>query len=397
MAFVIYSCVFQSTAIINLSEKGFLPYVVASIFLILKSLPTLNLLLDIKRDAFVRLIVIFVLFSVSSSIILPIFWNGIIVYTESIDLMVVFGGEPLHFGVRNIIQCCYVIVNFLTIYCIYKNRSKISNEIIVKTFIITIITVLIIGFWEFTAKTTQLISFPYLLIYNNIGYRELYLQTTLGGLMRLNSLFLEPSYCGAFLSASFWAIMSIDSIKRKVLLCVLIGLALMLNLSGTGMLSFFAGFILYSYLRRSKILWLVPVFFALALIVSYMGYGRYISEMLLSKADSTSGIHRSTAAFFTWDLFLYTKGLGVGLGSHRGGGFILSTLAGIGIIGTFLFYKIYSRLLKSAISAQHIWLFMFGIVLFVAQCLAISDFSFCIMWMCLFMAAAVLPQKSYKK
>jgi hypothetical protein len=394
---VIYSCVFQSTAIINISEKGFQPYVVASIFLIVKSFSIQTLLLDIKRDAFVRLIVIFILFSVSVSIILPIIWDGITVYAETnIDLMAELGGEQLHFGIRNITQCCYAIVNLLTIYSIYKNRVKISTNLIVRIFTIAIITVLIIGFWEFTAKTTQIIPFPHLFIYNNIGYSKLYLQTTIDGLMRLNSLFLEPSYCGAFLSASFWAIMSIDSVKSKVL-CAFIGLALMLNLSGTGMVSFLAGFILYSYVRRSKILWFAPVLLALALVVSNMGYGGYVSDMLMGKASSTSGIHRSMAAFFTWDLFLYTKGLGVGLGSHRGTSFILDMLVGVGIIGTFLFYKIYSRLLKSAISVQHVWLFMFGIVLFVAQCLAIPDFSFGIMWMCLFMATAVLPQKLCKK
>jgi hypothetical protein len=397
-AFLIFSCIFQSTAIVNITgaERGLPPYAVASAFLILKSISMRTLVLDVKRDAFVRLIVIFMLFSVSASIILPIIWDGTTVHGKTrIGEVAELQNVQLRFDIRNIIQ--FSCANLLTVCCIYKNRSKITNSFILKTFVLAIITVLVIGFWEFTAKTTQNIPFPYLFIYNHTGYIQLYLQSTylqstVGFIMRLNSLFLEPSYCGAFLSASFWAMMSIDSKKAKIL-CLPIGLALILNLSGTGMMSFLAGFILYSFVCSRKILWFLLLLIPLALIVNEMGYTEYILEMLFTKTTSTSGRERSTSASFAWDLFLHTKGLGAGLGSFVGGGFLLNMLAGLGVIGVFLFYLIYSHLLKSLMANQHIWLFIFGIVLLVAQCLAISSLAFSIMWMFLFMATAVLPQK----
>jgi hypothetical protein len=394
IAFVIFSCIFQSTAIINITgvEKGVMPYAVASIFLILKSVLTRTLVLDIKHDSFVRLVTIFMLFSVTASIILPIIWDGIRIHNElRAALYAGLKGEQLHFSIRNTAQCCYAIVNLLAICCIHKNCSRIANAFIVKTFVFAVVTVLIIGFWEFTAKTTQKISFPYLFIYNNVGYTQGYLQLALDGIMRLNSLFLEPSYCGAFLSASFWAMISIDSKKAKAL-CLVIGLALILNLSGTGMMSFLAGFILYSFVCSRKILWFALLLIPLALIISEMGYAGYISEMLTTKTTSTSGKVRGEAASFAWDLFLHTKGLGIGLGSFRGSSFILDMLVGLGVIGVLLFYRIYSHLLKSLMADQHVWLFVFGIVLLIAQCLAIPDFAFSIMWMFLFMATAILPK-----
>jgi hypothetical protein len=169
----------------------------------------------------------------------------------------------------------------------------------------------------------------------------------------------------------------------------------MLNLSGTGIISFIIGFILYSYIKGLKrILWLIPIAFILIYTINVTGYFEFIENMLANKADSQSGISRSTATDFTFKLFLKTLGIGVGLGSHRGGSFIIDLLASLGIIGTFLFYKIYSYLIKKSFYNQNLWLFNFAIVLMVAQFIAIPDFSFSIMWMCLFMATAMLPQKA---
>jgi hypothetical protein len=137
------------------------------------------------------------------------------------------------------------ILFFLSVYCAYKNRVKISDKFTKKIFVTSIIVVVLIGLWEFTAKTTGIIDFPYDIVYNNAWYSQLYMQKA-GDLMRLNSTFLEPSYCGAFLSASFWAIMVVDDVKYKWL-CIPIGIALMFNLSATGMVSFVFGFFVYAF------------------------------------------------------------------------------------------------------------------------------------------------------
>jgi hypothetical protein len=389
-AVVVISCIFQSTAVINFADKGFPPYIIGEIFMLLRCLPSLPLiLLNMQKERFVRYIVIFILFSVCASFILPHYWEGVMVYSESgIDSMVLIGGNPLRFGSGHIIQISYAVLNFLTVYCIYKNRTKLPDNFIKKIFVVSIVVVLLTGFWEFTAKTTGF-YFPYTFFFNNNGYSQLYMQNA-GGLMRLNSTFLEPSYCGAFLSASFWAMMSVNKIKNK-LLCIIIGIALILNLSGTGIIAFLAGILIYICINKKK--YILPLLISglvLTLIINAFEYFDNIKNMLIDKMSSQSGIVRSIAAYFTWELFLQTKGTGIGLGSHRGSSFILNILACLGIIGTILFSKFYLYLLKHS-RIQNTWLFSFTLVLLVAQCIAIPDFSFSIMWMCFFMSAALIP------
>jgi hypothetical protein len=383
-AIIIVSCVIQSTAIINFEEKGFPPYVIGSVFMVLRCLPTLSLISDIQKDKFVRYIVIFASFAVCASFMLPFWGEGIMINPIGPNT----DKRPLLFGLGNIIQISYVILNFTALYCIYINRDKIPVNFTEKSFITSIILVLVIGFWEFIAKTIGLISFPYTFFYNNVGYAQLYMQNE-GGLMRLNSTFLEASYCGAFLSASFWALISNETSKKYKLLCLFIGVALVLNLSGTGMIAFIAGIFIFIYLNKinKNILILLSLVFALAYIINLMGYFENMKNMLFNKAISTSGMVRSTALHFTWDIFLQTKGMGVGLGSHRGLDFISNTLVSLGIIGTVLFGGFYFYLLK-CLHSKNLWLLSFALVLLVAQCMAIPDFSFPIMWMCFFMSAA---------
>jgi hypothetical protein len=335
---------------------------------------------------------IFILFAVCASLMLPHFWEGIRVYSESgVDSMVSAGGKPLRFGLGHIIQISYVVLNFMTVYCIYKNRTSLPVDFVKKNFTISIVLVLLIGFWEFIAKTMGRIPFPYTFIFNNKGYSQAYMQNA-NGLMRLNSTFIEPSFCGAFLSASFWALMSIDTLKHK-LLCILTGVTLILNLSGTGIMAFIAGFFIFLRIKKNKYAFPLLIFgLLLMFIVNTLEYFENIKDMLFNKIDSQSGNTRTVAAYFTWDLFLQTNGTGVGLGSHRGSSFILNILACLGLIGTILFGRCYLYLLKhSLILNQNMWLLFFAIVLMIAQCIAIPDLSFSIMWMCFFMSTALLP------
>jgi hypothetical protein len=160
------------------------------------------------------------------------------------------GRRSISFGRGHITQIGYCILFFLSIYSIYKHRTSFSNEFTEKVFVTSVVIASLMGFWEFTSKTTGTHTFPYDFIYNNYWYAQCYLQG-LGGMMRLNSTFLEPSYCGGFLAASFWGIMSMNKLKYKWL-CILIGLALILNLSGTGIISFLAGIPIFLYLKNKK-------------------------------------------------------------------------------------------------------------------------------------------------
>jgi hypothetical protein len=310
--------------------------------------------------------------------------------------MISYGRRSLSFGMGQISQIFYISLLFISIYCIYKNRTKIPNNFIEKVFIFSVIIVILIGFWEFTAKTMGWIGFPYNFFHNNTWYAnntwddQLYTY----GLMRLHSTFLEPSYCGAFLSASFWALLILENSKYKWL-CVFVGIALILNLSGTGMVSFLFGFIVYISLYfksgRTYILSFIVVGLLLIWIIHEMDYFENIASMLMNKKDSTSGIVRGTATYLTWDVFLQTYGIGVGLGSVRGASFLVSMLASLGVIGMFFFYRVYSYLFRN-MDNENQWVLVFMLVVLVGQCIAIPDINYPTMWMYFFMASALLPQ-----
>jgi hypothetical protein len=378
IAIVIYSCIFQSVAVINFSNKGFPPYIIASIFLVVKNL--LNPpdgIPNLKTHIFIRYIFVFVLFALFSSLVLPHLWKGITVFTWMDNGE--FGEGNLRFKQSNVIQIFYLVLNFLTIYIIYINRSKIPVHFIRTVFIYSIITVIIIGLWSYFSIKTGL-PFPHSFFYNNSGY-------SIVRDVRLKSLFTEPSFCGAFLSASFCATIGMTN-KYYKLLCIFIGICLLLSLSGTGIVSLIISIVLFLCLKGFK--WVICFAPFIILIIYGITSIEYF-DIVTNKMDSHSGLVRSTSAYFTFDLFLQTKCIGIGLGSHRGSSFILDMLVSLGIVGTYLFCKIYAYLLKYAIRTENNWIFKFIITLLIAQCIGVPDFSFSIMWMGLFMATAILP------
>jgi hypothetical protein len=400
-AIVIFSCIFQTASVLNFVVTGKIvgipPYIVASMFFILKSFPFYSLLVDIWKDKFVQRIIVFATFTVSVTCIYPYLWEGsnvhLTIESNSVLDMIRYGRRSLSFSIGQISQIFYIILLFLSTYSIYRNRGKISRGFIKNIFVLSIIIVILIGFWEFIAKTTEWINFPYDFLYNNSWYAQLYMQGA-GGLMRLNSTFTEPSCCGAFLSASFWALLILAGSQYKCL-CIFVGIALILNLSGTGMVSFLFGFIVYVslYFKSGKtyILSFILVGLLLIWIIHEMDYFENIISMLVNKKDSTSGAVRGAATYLTWNVFLQTWGIGVGLGSIRGASFLVSMLASIGVIGVLLLYRVYSYLFRK-IDNENQWILIFILVVLVGQCIAIPDINYPIMWMYFFMAAALLPQ-----
>jgi hypothetical protein len=130
----------------------------------------------------------------------------------------------------------------------------------------------------------------------------------------------------------------------------------------------------------------------LTVIVYKMDYFENIINMVMNKKDSISGYERGTATAYSWQVFLQTMGIGVGLGGLQGGSFLLSMLASLGIVGTTLFGRIYYYLLNYS-EDQSKWLSSFAIVLLIAQTISIPGFSFPSMWMYFFIATVLLPLK----
>ena len=390
---VIFSCVFQAAAVFNVGTSGIPPYIVADFFFITKVFLGGSFLKQ-NQPRFFKILLFFVVYSVILSFVMPFVFDGVgvIVPGETNDNDLAQGEilGRLSFSSKNMIQIAYLVINTLTICSISNIQHKITKDQIVSIFLTTIKTVLFIGFWEFIAKVSGTYYFPDSFFYSNEGYAQYWLQG-----LRLNATFAEPSYAGAFLASSSWALIYYGKLK-KLLFFVL--LALVLNMSGTAIMAFMiTGVFCVLFSSKMRIPCLLGCFL-LYLLAYLMSYDTLIGEMVLSKSDSISGLARMGAVTYTIGMITDTYFIGVGLGSHRCFSFLTNLMSAVGFIGFFLFFYFIWALVKPILdkdSKKYASIVIFGLVLFVAQCVAIPDFSFPIMWMWIYLSVILHFKYTY--
>lgn len=136
-----------------------------------------------------------------------------------------------------------------------SDGKNISNNDAINIAINSAIIVSVFGFLEMAMKLTGTYDVLRELVFNNVGYKQA-LFADANGNFRLQGGFSEPSYCGAFLGASFW----LSIFNRRCISSAIIGIALLLNFSGTGFIAFVSGWILfYAYNIKSKRYYFPPL------------------------------------------------------------------------------------------------------------------------------------------
>tara|TARA_B100000929_G_scaffold188682_1_gene149409 strand:+ start:8599 stop:9912 length:1314 start_codon:yes stop_codon:yes gene_type:complete len=403
-ALLICSCIFQSAGVIDLGEgRTVFPILITEGILFIRVFFLSLFKSKLLVNQVLRYLIYFVSFAILTSFFLPSIFSGMVkvfVYGVGVDTNLRRGGEYLRPANSNIIQSIYLIIHLIACVCLVNipvNSSKNNFNFYLKALVVTILVVVVIGFWEFISKTTGFIYFPKSFFINSDS--SLSEQTTMGGLMRLNSTFLEPSFAGAFLAGAFWVLWTLENFRFSKLLAAITFVALVLNLSGTGLISFCFGGIIYFLINDLKkaLRFLVIIIIATALIYT-LPYFEFITRLISEKTDSQSGKVRSSTIAYSINLFIETYGVGVGLGSHRGASFLTATLSTVGIIGTYLFFKFYRKIMLvvlalSKLNRNYMVVFYFGTVLLFAQILAIPDLSFTPFWMWIFTAILLFNSK----
>lgn len=393
---LLITCIFQASSAININGKGVQPYLIGSIFLIIRTcLRNPGFVSSLLKTRFTLLVLFFMIYIMLVSILMPFVFEGVSVFDKNLDDSVINGAIRLKFGLNNITQLGYIFINCLTLCSLWINKTKISHRELKLFFYLSVLLLLVIGFWEFTSKYMGKGYFPSSFFYTNYSMDgEAYIGSVEGA-FRMNATMTEASFLGAMLAASFWALIVCYSYRKDfgiLILVILVGIALILNLSGTGIITFLLGSMVFIWLIgiRFKLIFQLLVVTALLFFIAFIsGYGSYITTMLLDKQESQSGIVRTIATLNSWDLFCHSYGLGVGLGSNRGGSFFFDLLASLGIVGTLLFYSIFVKLILCCKkSKEGMFICVYLLVLMIAQCAAIPDLSFCCMWLGLYMAAS---------
>lgn len=393
---LIFSCVCQGAAIFNIGGFGIPPYLVAECFFLYKTMMLKLEPMKPQNKKGMAVLLFFLIYCVIITFVGPFLFAGVPVLGGSIgtsdyDLIEGNIADRLAFSMKNIFHLTILLLNATTIFCIMKVGHKIPVDYIVSVFRKIVIFVLIIGFWEWTAKVSGFLQiFPDKFFYSNEGYAQLWLQG-----IRMNSVFLEPSYAGGFLSATLIYILfdNINNRKKNIdILTYFTLLALMLNLSGTGLITFIIVVGLYLVRSRKYTYKILGFIAAIYIVATIIGYDVLIEDLLMNKSTSISGLARTMAAKHSFSLFMYSSFLGIGLGSHRCFCFVTNLLATVGIVGLLLFFyfiKIHTSLILKTANYKCKAFVVFGFTLFIAQFLALPDLSFPVMWMWIFIVTAI--------
>ena len=389
VAILLIFCPFMVTGVFHIGGKFVQPYLICELFVILSFLR--DEIKDIReKDIYIYIsIFLFMCYGLVITIIGPLLFSGIEVVGKNLDSSYYGGYDKLAFSNNNVTQIGYLVLNMMTLVCIFHHRANIDLKFLKKVFLVAVSVSVFMGYWEFISKTTGFIPFPSDLLMSG-NEDGLYVATSFGR-FRMSSLCSEASTFGAFISAAFWAIMAMKKRLFHYILLVLVFIAMVLSMSGTAYVIFALGGFLYLYMNGVSFRYILPALIIGAFIyttLEFVGYYSDIYMMLMEKSESSSGVVRYNTALMSLKIFFQSFGLGIGLGSTRSSSFLLDLLAQTGLIGTLLFFTLYKELIiELRKKRQCNWIFYFSIVLLFGQIIAEPDFSYSFFWMGLFMAA----------
>lgn len=401
VAILLVSTVFSASSVLNIAGKSIIPYLLCSLFVCIRILFYQKSRIIIRREIWSPAI-FFVIYASLITILGPILFEGMEVVGSNLDESWWEGYDKLAFSIGNIAQIIYLVINFSTILFLLSLKNEISTDFLRNTFLLVVEISLFFGFWEFISKVAGVIPFPSSVLLNNVGQGlDGELRTTgVLGTMRMSSLYSEASYFGAFLGAAFWSLLFLPKSKRRNIDIIVAAIALLLNMSGTGVVTFIGGSILYLMFNSNHIRTIFFLFFSafvLLFILSQFEFSEIFYNMLSGKADSASGQVRIGTTMKNLEIFVDSFFLGIGRGSTRSSSFIIDMLASVGLLGSSMFMIFYYRLIKEKWkieSVQYICIYCWALL--IGQVVAIPDFSFSAMWFGLYMAACVNVQKNGK-
>ncbi|MFP6556759.1 hypothetical protein WJ542_00245 [Paraburkholderia sp. B3] len=181
----------------------------------------------------------------------------------------------------------------------------------------------------------------------------------LGGLLRISGTFSEASAFAYFTLQLFAVCVNLWLVgyrpKTSGALAAASGALLLLSTSGSAYVGL-AGYLMVLLVSRPgrisrtanarkarmwALMACLGVLLALYIVLFMPGVARalgdFIDATVLSKADSDSGVERSSFNAQAFTNFLDTYGIGVGLGSVRVSSFVMVVLACLGVVGTLCY------------------------------------------------------------
>lgn len=259
----------------------------------------------------------------------------------------------LRIGTENLTKLIIFLVYGST-YILFE-KIYIDEKSTRRLFDILVILVLIFGIWQWL-ETKEILPptiLRQLLYSNDVHYNSIaYGKNVAAYNSRIFSTFSEPSYCGVFLSASFWYYFSNKKSRYRLCLMLLCLIELIINLTASGMVGFFSGglYIVISskeFSNKKKITILLSFILIFGILFA-TGFVNYLLTFIVDKMASYSYFERITLTEYALKAFKDTYFLGAGYGSIRGSDLIHNILGQIGVLGLICYLFFWIGLYKRA-------------------------------------------------
>jgi hypothetical protein len=391
---VIFSAIFQSSSVIELRAAGVEPYYLVGSLFVLQGIFTgrsgINLSNSFKGKWWM---ILFAGIAILSAFTLPFVFAGIPVYEQHVGIDDgFFIRPPLQFTNANLTHSLSLLLGVLIVLGAAERarRGAFSRNSYRFTFYFLAGMVIV----QFLCSALR-IDFPYLLLQNHAG-RSMQIVDTGDMGSRFPGTFTESAAAGQVL-AGFTVGFLAEYLKvGRSLIRGLTGLAVMLLVRSSGAIAALAVALLFllfsqpifrfSYhvkvasARRVGVLIAIGVVIVGAVVLSPLRDS--LIDMTLNKKDTDSYLSRLTSDLYALNVFVMTKGIGVGMGSNRPSSLITSLLSTVGLLGLVVFLKAYFKLLSNA-GPPHSWLRWAGLAYFLSMVTSGPDYEAPWIWVLL--------------
>jgi hypothetical protein len=300
----------------------------------------------------VALLVFFFAWSVLVTLVAPVLFNGMTVYTPA-------GGYGLAAGYltsSNVAQIIYLALGICVV--LFLARSTKSGPEIIG---LSAGTATGLSLWAYLNQTFG-VPFPEGVFDNSPGFE--YIETAAGGVERFRGIFSEPSgVAGSSLLTIAYMLPRALQVggARRLGALLLAGTAVFLGVISTSTTFVVAGvtvaviavvsFGLRFVLRRTGISALGSVMICAVVIAALWILpiiADFVETAVNEKVNSSSFTERSSANSAGLDVLLSSFGVGTGLGSNRASSFVPTLLSTTGVVGTVVFAVVVAGLIRRA-------------------------------------------------
>ena len=284
----------------------------------------------------------FTIIGVLGAILLPRVFNGVAHAMLSRGALNAATMTDVTFGLTNIIQAFYLVLNLALFSVAAALVAALPDGLrsALRGVAAGLMCACLLGLYQLVAHYAGL-PWPTEIINSNLGVGQFPNQMA-GDIKRITATFWEPSLLGY----SFVGCLGIFLLGGRHTRLGMLALGVLLlstsSLGYFGLAALVAAWLCTDRLATAGTKWRVALGFAAvctAFVITdqLMTGGELLADLVLNKAESSSGIGRSTANHLALQTFFESGGLGVGIGTTRASSFAATLLATTGLPGFIAF------------------------------------------------------------